>query len=196
MPHLLTSLKNIDLHFLLAKKYMIQQDIYLFAKLGFASGNILTFIWSISISWLTGLIFLYFTSLLNCQKHIFLTGCYHHVMYKFQSESTLYSLPECQGTPCSKQAPYLEFKWQWSLEFKWQLTGLIFLYFTSLLNCQKHIFLTGCYHHVMYKFQSESTFYSLPECQGTPCSKQAPYLEFKWQWSLEFKWQLTGLIFL
>ena len=24
---------------------------------------------------------------------------------------TLY-LPECQGTPCSKQAPYLNFKWQ------------------------------------------------------------------------------------
>ena len=28
------------------------------------------------------------------------------------SESTLYSLPECQGTPSSKQAPYLKFKWQ------------------------------------------------------------------------------------
>ena len=23
--------------------------------------------------------------------------------------------------------------------------------------------------------------YSLPECQGTPCSKLAPYLKFKWQ---------------
>ena len=33
-------------------------------------------------------------------------------LYEFQSESTLYSLPECQGTPCSKQAPYLTFKWQ------------------------------------------------------------------------------------
>ena len=38
--------------------------------------------------------------------------CYCHVMYEFQSESTPYSLPECQGTPCSKQAPYLKFKWQ------------------------------------------------------------------------------------
>ena len=27
------------------------------------------------------------------------------------NESTLYSLPECQGTPCMKQAPYLKFKW-------------------------------------------------------------------------------------
>ena len=33
-------------------------------------------------------------------------------MCKFKSESTLYSLPECQGTPCLKQAPYLNFKWQ------------------------------------------------------------------------------------
>ena len=30
----------------------------------------------------------------------FLTVCYYHVMYEFQSESTLYSLPEYQVTPC------------------------------------------------------------------------------------------------
>ena len=41
-----------------------------------------------------------------------LTVCYYHVTYKFQSESTLYSLPECQGTFCLKQVPYLKFKWQ------------------------------------------------------------------------------------
>ena len=40
-----------------------------------------------------------------------LTVCYH-VTYEFRSESILYSLPECQGTPCSKQVPYLKFKWQ------------------------------------------------------------------------------------
>ena len=38
--------------------------------------------------------------------------CYYHATYEFQSESTLYTLPECQGTTCSKQAPYLKFKWQ------------------------------------------------------------------------------------
>ena len=43
---------------------------------------------------------------------VYLTVCYYHVMYEFQGESTLYNLPECQGTPCSKQAPYLKFKWQ------------------------------------------------------------------------------------
>ena len=39
-----------------------------------------------------------------------LTVCYYHVMYEFQSESTLYILPEYQGTPCSKQVAYLKFK--------------------------------------------------------------------------------------
>ena len=29
-----------------------------------------------------------------------MTVCYYHVTYEFQSESTLYNLPECQGTPC------------------------------------------------------------------------------------------------
>ena len=39
------------------------------------------------------------------------TVCYY-VTYEFQSESALYSLAECQVTPCSKQATYLKFKWQ------------------------------------------------------------------------------------
>ena len=38
------------------------------------------------------------------------TVCYYHVTYEFQSEPTLYKLPECQETPYSKQAPYLKFK--------------------------------------------------------------------------------------
>ena len=36
-----------------------------------------------------------------------LSVCYYHITYEFQSESTLYSLPECQGTTCSKHVPYL-----------------------------------------------------------------------------------------
>ena len=39
-----------------------------------------------------------------------MTICYYRVKYEFESESTLYNLPECHGTPCSKQAPYLKFK--------------------------------------------------------------------------------------
>ena len=41
-----------------------------------------------------------------------LTVCYYYVTYEFQSESTLYGLPKCQATSCSKHAPYLTFKWQ------------------------------------------------------------------------------------
>ena len=32
-----------------------------------------------------------------------LTVCYYNVTYKFQCEFTLYSLPECQGTPSLSQ---------------------------------------------------------------------------------------------
>ena len=42
------------------------------------------------------------------------------------------------------------------------------------LICTVH--LTVSHYHVMYEFQSESTFCSLSEYQGTPCLKQAPYL--------------------
>ena len=48
----------------------------------------------------------------NIIKNKFNTLCYCQVIYEFQSGSTLYSLPECQGTPSLKQAPYLKFKWQ------------------------------------------------------------------------------------
>ena len=43
-------------------------------------------------------------------KNARLTVCYYHVTNELKSESTLRSLPECQGTPCSKQPPYLKFK--------------------------------------------------------------------------------------
>ena len=43
---------------------------------------------------------------------VYLTVCYYDVKYEFQSEYTLSSLPECQGTRCSKQALDLKFKWQ------------------------------------------------------------------------------------
>ena len=39
-----------------------------------------------------------------------ITVCYYYVKYEFQSVSTLYILPECQGTPSLKQARYPKFK--------------------------------------------------------------------------------------
>ena len=43
---------------------------------------------------------------------MYLNVCYYRITHEFQSEPTLYSLSECQGTPCSKQAPYLKCNWQ------------------------------------------------------------------------------------
>ena len=34
-------------------------------------------------------------------KYEIATVCCYHVKYESQSESTLYSLPECQGNPCA-----------------------------------------------------------------------------------------------
>ena len=40
------------------------------------------------------------------------TVCYYNATYKFQSQPTPCSLPECQGNSSLKEAPYLKFKWQ------------------------------------------------------------------------------------
>ena len=44
----------------------------------------------------------------------------------------------------------------------------VYINLTSLINR-----VNVCYYHVTYKFQSENTLYSLPECLGTPCSKES-----------------------
>ena len=52
------------------------------------------------------------------------------------------------------------------------------------LGCVLSTYLYGAFDCIVlsgHEFQSESTFYSLPVCQGTPCLKQRPYLKFKWQ---------------
>ena len=58
---------------------------------------------------LTKTFFIYLGSL---QIRSRLLTVYYYVTYEFQSESTLCSLPECQGIPCLKQVPYLKFKGQ------------------------------------------------------------------------------------
>ena len=41
---------------------------------------------------------------------VHLNVCYYYDTYEFQSDSTLYSLPECQGTPCSVRILLLSLK--------------------------------------------------------------------------------------
>ena len=113
-----------------------------------------------------------------------------------------YSLPECQGTSCSKQSPYLKFKWPLSSKlgpyrkFKWQQQDSNpkqlsaetktepFDQNGQLIEMGRECLFVRCiwqygHYHVTYEFQSESRIYKLPECQGTPCSKQSPYPKFK-----------------
>ena len=81
-----------------------------------------------------------------------LDSCYYHVTYEFQSESTVYSLPECQGTPYLKQAPYLKFLSESNeigthiqLVRKWILNQLGKLAFkVSLANWLSAYELSGC----------------------------------------------------
>ena len=65
----------------------------------------------------------------------------------------------------------------WEPHWKWNKSLLKTRWSKQSLSSNTTNFLIVCSYHVTYSFQSEST---LPECQGTPYSKQAPYLKFKW----------------
>ena len=82
-------------------------------------------------------------------------------------------LPECQGTPCSKQAPYLRQRTlkQLAKLAKW----LSCVVSTYLYNAFDWMFL-ACHVRVWEWIHTLKS----PECQGTNCSKQAPYLNIKW----------------
>ena len=73
-------------------------------------------------------------------------------MYKFQSASTLDSLPECQGTPCSKQVSYLMFNWQqWDSNLQ-PLSSQTFNHLAKLgewLNCIVSTYLYGAYDCIL-----------------------------------------------
>ena len=60
----------------------------------------------------------------------------------------------------------------WSRRHIWSISDKMIELCCEYLICTVHV--TVCYYHVTYKVQSESTLYSLPKYQGTPCSKQAP----------------------
>ena len=73
------------------------------------SGNIFIFIWFI-INWIN--LFIFYISAELPETYLpdyMLSSCHVQVLDWIY---TLSFLPECQGTPCSKQTPNLEFKWQ------------------------------------------------------------------------------------
>ena len=117
-----------------------------------------------------------------------LTVCYYHVTYKFQSKSTLYSLPECQGL-LARSRHHI-----WSLidSNKIQTHNHLvrkkdtqpFSKTGQMIElCCEYLPLRCIWLYVIimsHKSFRVTLLYNLPECQGTPCSKQAPYLKFKW----------------
>ena len=98
---------------------------------------------------------------------------------------TLYLL-ECQGTPCSKQAQYLKFKWlqqhsnlqhlvpKRTLNHLAKLAKWLRIVMSTYLYGAFDCMLLSCHICVSEWIQ---TLY-LSECQGNPCSKQAQYLKF------------------
>ena len=114
--------------------------------------------------------------------------CFYHVTYVFQSESTLYiclnvketlarnrrriwNLSDCNGTrthnylACKRTLNHLAKLAKW----------LSFVVSTNLYSALDCMF-SSC--HVRVSEWIHALYFL--ECQGTPCSRQASYLKFKW----------------
>ena len=123
---------------------------------------------------------------LICTVHLIV--CFYHVTYEFESESTLYSclnvkellarsrrhiwtLSECNGTRTHNHLLRKRTLNHSPKLVKW----LSFAVSTFLYGAFDYVFLS-CHVPVWEWIHT----LQLPECQGTPCSKQAPYLNIKW----------------
>ena len=167
--------------------------------------------------------------------------CCYHVTYGFQSESTLYSLHECQGARsrhhiwslsaskgirtdhqlvleqtlnhlaklakrfmCVVSILFVRCIWLYVIimshtSFKMNSHSVVCPNVKELLALRRRHILSlrdsneirthnSCVHKRIFnhlaklaKWLSCSIPYSLLDCLGTPCLKQAPYLKFKWQ---------------
>ena len=122
---------------------------------------------------------------------VYLTVCFYHVTYDFQSESTLYSclnvkellarsrrhiwrLSHCKGTRNYNHLVRKRTLNHLAKPAKW-LSYAVSTFLYGAFDC---MFLS-CHVRVSEWIQT----LQLHECQGIPCSKQAPYLKIKWlQW--------------
>ena len=123
---------------------------------------------------------------LICTVHLIV--CFYHVMYEFESESTLYSclnvkellarsrrhiwrLSDCNGTRTHNHLLRKRTLNHLAKLAKW-LSCVVSTYLYVPFDC---MFLS-CNVRVWEWIHTPQ----LPECQGTPCSKQAQYLKIKW----------------
>ena len=114
--------------------------------------------------------------------------CSYHVMYAFQSESTLYSclnfkellaqnrrniwrLDDCNETPTQNHLLGKQTLNHLAKLSKW-LSWVVSNYLYGAFDCMP----------LPYHLRISEQIYTLylPECRGTPCSDQARYLKFKW----------------
>ena len=121
-----------------------------------------------------------------CRVH--LTVCCYHVTYAFQSESTLYICLNVKKLLArNKRNIWSLSDWNrtWThnhLVCKWTLNYLAKL--AKWLRCVVSTYLYGAFDCMLLSCHVRiskwiHTLY-LPEFQGTPCSKLAQYLKFKW----------------
>ena len=114
--------------------------------------------------------------------------CFYHVTYEFESESTLYSclnvkellarsrrhiwrLSDCNGTQTNNHLVRKRILNHLAKLAKW-LSSVVSTYLYGAFDC---MFLS-CHVRIWEWIHT----LQLPECQGTPCSKQASYLKIKW----------------
>ena len=114
--------------------------------------------------------------------------CFSHVTYEFESESTLYSclnvkevltrsrrhiwrLSDCNGTRTNNHLVRKRILNHLAKLAKW-LSSVVSTYLYGAFDC---MFLS-CHVRIWDWIHT----LQLPECQGTPCSKQASYLKIKW----------------
>ena len=114
--------------------------------------------------------------------------CFYHVTYEFESESTLYSrlnvkkliarsrrhiwrLSDCNGTRTHNHLVRKRTLNHLAKLAKWLSCAVS----TSLYGAFDCMFLS-CHVRVWQWIHT----LQLPECQGTPSSKQVPYLKIKW----------------
>ena len=123
---------------------------------------------------------------LICTVHLIV--CFYHVTYEFERESTLYSclnvkeilarrrryiwrLSDCNGTRTHNHLVRKRILKHLAKLAKW-LSSVVSTYLYGAFDC---MFLS-CHVRVWEWIHT----LQFPECQGTPCSKQASYLNIKW----------------
>ena len=89
-------------------------------------------------------------------------------------------------SPCSDQGPFRKFKWQQQNSnpepLSTQTNTEPFIKNCQMIElCCEYLSVRCIWVCVIIMFESEYTVYSLAECQGTPYSKEARYLNLNWE---------------